>query len=178
MSKFYDDIPIGKQHAISREELQKLWGLSERGVRAVIAELRQEDNGDEYVVVSSSGGKGYYRTKNINEIAEFKKETMNRARHTFAPLKKVNRILSEHEADNQMNFTPVNNLKAARKEAGLTARTVVEIIQRDADPKFNAYDMSRIENNRCYPTSKQLLIMSRLYRKSPSELTGMELAQN
>ncbi|MGN0694549.1 MAG: hypothetical protein ACI4LK_06545 [Lentihominibacter sp.] len=173
----YDDIPIGKRHAISREQLQELWGLSERGVRKVIAELRQEDNGDDYVLVSTSSGKGYYRTRNIDEIELYKKETMNRARHTFAPLKKVNRILSEHEADNQMEFTPVNNLRAARKEAGLTARAVVEVIRRDAVPKFNAYDMSRIENNRCYPTSSQLLIMSRLYRKSPSELTGMEMAQ-
>ncbi len=178
MGNYYDDIPIGKRHAISRETLSGLWNLSDREVRAVIADLRKQDNNDEYVIISSSGGKGYYRTTDIEEILAYKKEILNRARHTYTPLKKINRILEEHEADNQMEFVSVNNLRAARKEAGLTAQTVVEVIRRDADPKFNKSDMSRIENNRCYPTAKQLLVMSKLYRKSPSELTGMEISRN
>ena len=92
MSK-YSDIPIGKEHAITRQELAKKWKVTDREARRIIAELRAQDNGDDYIIVAFSSGKGYYRTNDREKIEHFRNEMSKRARNTFAPLKKVNRIL-------------------------------------------------------------------------------------
>lgn len=172
MSQYYDDIPIGKENAISKEELQRKWGMTERGVRAKIADLRQQDNGDNLVIVSLSSSRGFYRTDNIKEILAYKKETLNRARHLYGPLRKVNRILERE--DTQLELVPVNNFKAMREAAGIMAKDVIAIIQKQ-DPTFNKIIMSHIENNKCFPTSLQASIMAQLYGCTVAELTGMEI---
>jgi hypothetical protein len=93
LQRYYDSIPIGAKHAISRAELCKLWNMHDRKVRNIIAELRAWDNGDDMAIVSSSHGKGYFRTRDKTEIDLFRKEMEVRARNTFAPLKKVRRLL-------------------------------------------------------------------------------------
>lgn len=117
-----EDIPIGAENAISRAALARKWNTDDRTAREIIARLRAEDNGDGYVIVSHSAGKGwkpqgvpsrfatadgqienlsaapvggYYRTDNPAQIRRFYNETMNRARSTFKPLKKARRILKE-----------------------------------------------------------------------------------
>ncbi len=173
--EMYNSIPVGSENSISREDLKTLWGMkSERGVRIAISELRQFDNGDNYVIVSFSNGKGYYKTDDPSEIANFKREIISRAKNTFAPLKKANRILLNYE--NQLEFIPPNNLKAAREEVGLQAKDVVEAIKQK-DPTFDKSTMSRIENNKCLPTALQISIMSSLYGKSTGELVGMEVVE-
>lgn len=91
-------LPIGAWNAISRQELSNLWGLSDRSARLVIAELRKMDFGDNYIIVSYSDGKGYYRTADIAEIEAFAAEMRSRALNIFAPLKKANRIIKEYES--------------------------------------------------------------------------------
>lgn len=90
-----EDIPVGAENAITRAALCSKWGVGDRDVREIIARLRAEDNGDSYVIVSHSNGRGYYRTDNPEQIRHFYRETMNRARNTFLPLKKVRRLLKE-----------------------------------------------------------------------------------
>lgn len=90
-----EDIPVGAENAITRAALCSKWGVCDRDVREIIARLRAEDNGDKYVIVSHSNGRGYYRTDNPEQIRHFYRETMNRARNTFLPLKKVRRLLKE-----------------------------------------------------------------------------------
>lgn len=173
LEKMYYDIPIGRENAISKEELQELWGFSsERVVRNTVAELRKIDNGDNFVIVSLSSCKGFYRTDNPEDILRYKKETLNRAKHTFAPLGKVNRILLEHDA--QLELTAPNKLKEAREAAGYKANEVVPII-RKYDPSFDKSMMSKIENDKCLPTRLQLSIMANLYKKPIAELTGVEI---
>ncbi len=89
-------IPIGAWNAISRQELSNLWGLSDRSARLVIAELRKMDFGDNFIIVSYSDGKGYYKTSDIAEIEAFAAEMRSRALNIFAPLKKANRIIREY----------------------------------------------------------------------------------
>lgn len=174
--EMYNSIPVGRENAISKEALQKMWGLqNERAVRREILELRKIDNGDDFVIVSTSSCRGFYKTNNKNEILKYKNETMSRAKHTFAPLKKVNRILSE--VDTQLELIPPNRLKEAREAAGLQAKEVIPIIQ-EQDPSFNKVTMSLIENNKALPTALQLSVMSRLYKKTPAELIGMDIVTN
>lgn len=93
----YEDIPIGRENAITREELAYKWGVSDRLARHMIAKLRAEDNGDEYIIVAYSSRRGYYRTKEKEEIQHFERETSKRAWNTYAPLKKARRVLREME---------------------------------------------------------------------------------
>lgn len=95
ISSKYNDIPIGAENAITRPQLCRKWNVDDRTAREMIARLRAEDNGDAYVIVSHSDGRGYYRTSNPDQIRHYLNETMNRARNTFKPLKKVRRILKE-----------------------------------------------------------------------------------
>lgn len=173
--EMYNDIPIGRNKAITKEALMKKWGAkNERSVRLIISELRNMDNGDNYIIVSFSGGKGYYRTDDYREIEKYKTETINRARHTFTPLRKINRVLAPYETAGQLELIETNNLKAARIAAGLQAKDVVKEINR-YDPDFNKTTMSLIENGKCLPTKLQLSIMTNLYGCGSSDLIGAEI---
>lgn len=99
----YEDIPIGKENAITRKELATKWGVSDRLARLFIAKLRAEDNGDGYVIVAFSSRKGYYRTSDIKEIRRFEREMCKRARNTFAPLKKARRVIRDRERGTEDN---------------------------------------------------------------------------
>ena len=93
------DIPIGAENAITRAELARKWGVNDRLARRRIAELRAEDNGDEYVIVSHSRGgvRGYYRTNDPEVIKRYVNEVHSRARNTFLPLRKARRVLIHAE---------------------------------------------------------------------------------
>lgn len=91
----YNDIPIGSKNAITRAELSRKWKCSDRDARRIIADLRAVDNGDDYIIVSHSSSKGYYRTNDVEEITHFRNEQGKRARKHFLPFKKINRVLRE-----------------------------------------------------------------------------------
>ena len=99
-----EDIPIGREKAITREQLRLRWGCSDRIMRRAIADMRAEDNGDGYIIVSYSSGKGYYRTSDPDEIRHFIAEQSRRARNTFLPIKKARRVLRDMEAKNEAHF--------------------------------------------------------------------------
>lgn len=93
LETYWQQIPIGKENAITYQQLCELWKMSERSVRHKLHDLSYYDNGDEYILIRSSHGKGFYRTDNVEEIERYKQECTNRARHTFAPLRKIRRVL-------------------------------------------------------------------------------------
>ena len=100
MERYYVDIPIGKENAVTYQQLMAKWNCSHRKVRDILHELSGFDNGDGYILIRSSHGKGFYLTDNQTEIEKYRKECYNRAVHTFAPFKKINRILGN--LDGQM----------------------------------------------------------------------------
>lgn len=92
---YWASIPIGRENAISYADLARLWGMNHRCVRDKLHRLSQQDNGDGFVLIRSSKLRGFYRTDNREEIAAYRREVYNRACHTFAPFKKINRVLGE-----------------------------------------------------------------------------------
>jgi len=167
----YESIPVGKENAISRSQLSIIWGVRERRVREIIKELREKDNGDDFVIISTAHSAGYYRSSDRDEIAKFKSETTRRGKNTFRPLRKVNRILGVH--DHQSSMT--NPLKIARLEANLKGAEVVDVLKK-LDSRFDKSLLSKIENGVCAPTPAQLEIISRLYDKPIDELVGIYIA--
>ncbi len=92
--RLYGMLPVGSANAISRAGLCRLWQTNDRMARLLVSELRKMDFGDEYIIVSYSNGKGYYRTDDLGEIQAFAAEMRSRALNIFAPLKKANRIIN------------------------------------------------------------------------------------
>ena len=99
MSYSDKDIPIGAENAITRAELARKWGVSDREARRIVAALRADDNGDGYVIVSHSRGgvRGYYRTNDTETIQRYTNEVHRRAVNTFLPLRKARRVLIQNE---------------------------------------------------------------------------------
>lgn len=96
-----NDIPIGRNNAIRRKELSKLWKCDEREVRRLVATMRTEPTTDKYVVLStSSTPAGYWRSDDPAEIRAFVVEMSARARHTFLALRHAKKILGLLEGEN------------------------------------------------------------------------------
>ena len=94
---YWSDIPIGRENAVTYTDLQMKWSCSDRKVRAILHDLSYHDNGDGYILIRSSRGKGFYKTNNRAEIEMYRRECTNRAKHTFAPLRKIRRVLRDME---------------------------------------------------------------------------------
>lgn len=101
MEIYWNDIPVGKENAITYPELCVKWNCTARKVRYILHELSYWDNGDNMILIRSSHGKGFYKTDNISDIEKYKRECTNRARHTFAPLRKIRRVMKELEVVNE-----------------------------------------------------------------------------
>lgn len=98
-------IPLGSENAISRRDLARLWGYSDREARRQIAEFRAAPGEDGSVILSSSSApSGYWRSNDPAEIRRFVREVEARARSTFAALKAARHALRRLEAAGQENF--------------------------------------------------------------------------
>ena len=76
-----DMIPVGRENAVSRKDLTGMTGLSDREVRRQIADLRALDDGDDFVIVSTSRrGRGYFLSDKPEEITHFIAEMLCRIR--------------------------------------------------------------------------------------------------
>jgi len=96
LALYWQQIPIGKQNAITYPQLCAIWNMSERQARKTLHELSLYDNGDQYILIRSSKGKGFYKTDDEHEIEIYKRECLNKGRSVFAPVKKINRVLRDN----------------------------------------------------------------------------------
>ena len=97
LEDYWADIPIGRENAIDYNELTIMWGMPKRSVRNKLHQLSKHDNGDGFVLIRSSNWCGFYKTDDRAEIEAYRREVLNRARHTFAPFRKIDRILGNNE---------------------------------------------------------------------------------
>lgn len=165
---YWNDIPIGKQNAVSYNELCPSWGRCERDVRMILHELSSFDNGDDYILIRSSKKRGgFYRTDNRLEIEDYKQECLSKGKSIFAPIKKINRVLREDTR--QVSF--YNNLRVRREGMAMKQSEVCEIMQK-YDKAIDCAMLSKMENNVCLPTPYQLSILADIYNCMPSDLVS------
>ena len=86
------DIPYGRDHAITRTELAKRWHCDEREARAQVARLRLEQ-AEDAILSTSHAPPGYWRSSDLTEVAAFIRETESRARNTFKALRGARHVL-------------------------------------------------------------------------------------
>ena len=86
-------LPIGKENAVSTEELVQVIGCSSaRELQQYIAQERKAG-----AVICSSTTGGYYLPANRAEIAEFCKSLESRAENTIVAIQSAKRVLEESE---------------------------------------------------------------------------------
>lgn len=169
--RYWHDIPVGKENAVTYTELCCMWNKDKRTVRSILHELSRFDSGDDYILIRSSSGKGFYKTDNPDEITAYKKECLSRGRNVFAPIKKINRVLS---VQGLIQYTFDNNLRVIREAAGLKQSEVCKTMQK-YDSAFNVPMLSKMENGCVLPTPYQRFMLSQIYGCEPSDLISMDL---
>lgn len=174
MSKYemyWNDIPVGAENAVTYDYLCTLWGKKQRDVRRILHALSIEDNGDDYVLIRSGHGKGFYKTDDETALEAYKKECLNKGRSNFAPVKKINRILKGNAEALQTSV--FNNLKSIRMSKGLSQPYVCRQMTTMGCP-IDVPTLSKMENCVFLPTPYQLVIMAHIYNVKPVELVMVE----
>lgn len=92
LKQYWDSIPIEPETA-TYSSLMRKWNVDKRTVRLILADLSAADFGDDYILIRSSRGGGFFKTDDIVTIEEYKREIYHRAIHTMRPLKKIRRVL-------------------------------------------------------------------------------------
>lgn len=170
LEAYWNDIPIGKDAAVDYTALRQEWNKSEREVRKILHELSSFDNGDDYILVRSASGKGFYKTDDAKEILRYRRECISKGRSLFAPVCKIDRVLNA----NTQQYSVENNLRVVREAKGLTQAAVCEFMQQ-YDSAFDKPMLSRMENGVCLPTPYQLALLARFYGCLPSNLIDNNL---
>ena len=170
LALYWEEIPVGKENAVTYDELRDLWKCNKRRVRAILHELSTFDNGDNYILIRSASGKGFYRTDNETDIQAYKKECLNKGRSVFAPIRKINRVLNQN--DTQYNFE--NNLRVVRESKGLKQSEVCKQMKK-FDTAFDKSMLSKMENGVCMPTPYQTILLAQIYGVEPLELINGDL---
>ena len=167
LNKFWQDIPAGRENALTYAELCELWQCTERAARAILHELSLYDNGDDYILIRSGKCKGFYKTDNPEEMQAYKRECLNKGRSVFAPVKKINRVLNV----NVDQYSFINNLRVIRESKGLKQGQVCQMIQdRTHDTVFDKPLLSKMENGVVLPTPKHVALLAQIYGVEPFEL--------
>lgn len=167
---YWEDIPVGKENAVTYDDLWYIWNCSQRKARAILHELSLYDNGDNYILIRSSKGKGFYKTDDEAEIKAYKRECLNKGRSVFAPVKKINRVLNANTE--QYSFT--NNLRVVRESKGLKQCQVCDVMQQ-YETAFDKSLLSKMENNIVLPTPYQVALLAQIYDVQPFELINTTL---
>lgn len=170
MKEYWDDIPVGKENGVTYGTLCMLWKCDERTARAILHKLSLYDNGDNYILIRSSKGKGFYKTDYPNEIQAYKRECLNRGLNVFAPLGKINRVLNA----NTEQYSFINNLRVIREEKGLKQSQVCKEMKKH-DRAFDKSLLSKMENGVCLPTYYQLSKLAEIYAVEPFNLVNSNL---
>lgn len=169
--RYWQDVPVGKENAKTYDELCCMWEKDKRTVRSILHELSRYDSGDDYILIRSSNGKGFYKTDDVAEIEAYKKECLSRGRNVFAPIKKINRVLNTR---GNVQFSFGNNLRVIREGAGMKQSKVCEQIKK-YDSSFNVPMLSKMENGCVLPTPYQRFLLAQIYGCEPSDLVSADL---
>lgn len=162
---YWSELPIGRENAATYEELCARWNKREREVRSLLHDLSAFDNGDDYILIRSGKGKGFYKTDDPEEIAAYRNECLNKGRSVFAPVRKINRVLRANTTQYSFN----NNLRVIREGLGLKQADVCNVMQL-VDAHFDVPMLSKMENGVCLPTPFQLVTLAEIYRCAPRDL--------
>jgi hypothetical protein len=169
----WEMVPTEEHGGITRREIARRWGYDitnptdERLFKYALADVRAWDNGDGMILYSEPKKSLYYRTADKDKMRQFLRDRQAASQSYLGPTHKIRRILGLHEQVRHMQ----NHLQDARTAAGMLAADVVRAM-REYDTAFDKYILSKLENDRCRPTPRQLMGLCKIYGRLPHELIG------
>ena len=169
---YWQDIPVGVENSVTYDDLRELWGKDKRTVRDILHELSAGDNGDNYILIRSGRGKGFYKTDDEEIITAYKKECLNKGRSNFAPIKKINRVLKGNV--NALQGSVFNNIKAVRLSNRLSQPQVCKRMN-ERGCSIDVPMLSKMENGVFLPPPYYLAVMAEIFDCEPSELVMVDL---
>ena len=86
-------IPVGKEHAITREALANRLNLPDRTLRKMIESARK----DGALIMNAQDGTGYYRSEDLGELKRQLRRNHNRAMSILVQQKYLRRKIKELE---------------------------------------------------------------------------------
>lgn len=156
MTKYYDTLPIGAANAVTYDELCEMWNCDVRTARYILHDLSTYDNGDDFVVIRSANGKGFYKTNNPATIQAYINEIRRKGISLLATIKKPCRILKRDYSQ----FSIINNIRVRRNAKGLTAKQFSDFLREYGERGIDAPTLSKIENGYIVPSPSLLFAMS------------------
>ena len=93
-----DAIPQGRENAVTRAELLALTGLSDRGLRRELHDLRLSG---ELICSSTTPPGGFWRPDDEGELRAFLTSMTNRGKNTLAAASATRRALRDFEEANR-----------------------------------------------------------------------------
>lgn len=127
------DIPIGRERAVTRSELARRWGKSERTVREIVQRLRNEPG---LPILSDAKGMGYYRTNDPVELADHLRRETARAARILQTLATV-----QAGIENPVEFC---RLRALREAKGMSQSAFVKAMA-EHWPQLDRVALSKVE---------------------------------
>lgn len=171
LERYWDDIPTGKENAISRAALMRKWNKSDREVRRIICDLRNDERFGDAVICSSHRNEGYFKSTEPAHIAQFIKETRNRAINTLKPAKNAARVLRILQTGEGQ--TVQGNLLCCLRDIRKAARvSQVEFEQamRQRYGEFNRVVLSAVENGTVVMTDEQTQYAAEVLHCDPGDI--------
>lgn len=105
MNSITDVIGVGRENAVTREQLAAMLGLPDRTVRRMIAEARDEGA----VIINLSDGRGYYVSEELNDLYRQYNTNRSRALSILRQQKHLERKIEEAEGKDQVTIEEVAN---------------------------------------------------------------------
>ncbi len=96
-----DYIGVGKDNAVTRQQLCAVTGLPDRTVRKLIAQARTEGE----VICNAQDGRGYYITDDVKELQHQYLANHSRAMSILQQQKHLRKRIDEHYNSGQMRLT-------------------------------------------------------------------------
>ena len=171
LERYWESIPVGAENAVTYDELCARWKKKKRQVRRMLHDLSLFDNGDNYVLIRSGNGKGFYKTDDETALKAYKKECLQKGRSNFAPVKKINRILQSNATALQSSV--LNNIKAVRVSKKMTQPQVCKKMIERGCP-LDIPMLSKIENGVFLPQPYYLFVMAEIFDCEPCDLIMVE----
>ena len=84
-------IPFGRENAVSRDYLAMLLGVTDREMRRLINQARNEG----HIIINDQNGRGYYQSDDPDHIAKQYKQNQRRALSILVQQKHLRKRLKE-----------------------------------------------------------------------------------
>lgn len=91
--KITDFIPVGKENAVTREQLRLRLNLPDRKIRQMIEDARR----DGALIINESDGAGYYQSEELGELKRQFRTNRSRAMSILVQQKHLRRKIKELE---------------------------------------------------------------------------------